>query len=101
MSESNEMNVDLPAVLGALSQFGALSTSIKNALNALENASDLSWAGNDGNGQAIKAELEPAEQGSEQALTATAQAVDGLVDSLATTAGLWNKTEGTNVELNM
>jgi Excreted virulence factor EspC, type VII ESX diderm len=100
MSESDSTNVDLPAVQGVITQLGALSTSLNNMVNQMQDGSSLAWTGADKDGQALYEQLAPAEQGGVQAVTAVQEAIDGLIDSLGTTAGLWKKTEGTNIELN-
>jgi hypothetical protein len=100
MSDSNEMNVDVPAVLGAISQLGALSTALADLAAAMQDGSQLDWTGTDESGRTLNEQLAPAEQGGVLAVTNTTGTIDGLIDSLGTTAGVWNKTEGTNVELN-
>jgi hypothetical protein len=101
MSESNVTNVDIPAVQGVVNQLGTLSTSMGQLTSKIYNAGvDLSWTGADETGTALYDQLAPAEQGGISALMDTKQAVDGLIDSLGTTAGLWKNTEGTNIDLN-
>jgi hypothetical protein len=100
MSESDATNVDLPVVMGVISQLGALSTSMNNMVGMMQDGSSLAWTGADDDGETLYAQLAPAEQGGVQAVTDAQGAVDGIIDSLGTTAGLWKNTEGTNIELN-
>jgi hypothetical protein len=100
MTDSNGINVDVPAVLGVITQLEALSASLGNLTGQVQGGSDLEWTGGDKDGRTLYNQLAPAEQGGVVAVTDTKGALDGLVDSLGTTAGLWKKTEGTNVELN-
>jgi Excreted virulence factor EspC, type VII ESX diderm len=100
VSESDATNVDLPAVLGVITQLSGLSTSLNDLAGRMQDASSLTWTGADKAGTTLYEQLAPAEQAGVQAVTATQQAVDGLVDSLGTTAGLWKNTENTNIELN-
>lgn len=100
MSRSDATNVDLPVVLGVITQLGALSTSLNNMAGMMQDGSSLAWTGADKDGETLNAQLAPAERGGVQAVTDAKGAVDGIIDSLGTTAGLWKKTEGTNIELN-
>ena len=100
MSESNQINVDIPAVLGTITQLGALSSSLSALVQEMQAGSNLDWTGDDETGRTLNEQLAPAEDGSIQAVTDAKKSIDGLIDSLGTTAGLWNKTEGTNVEMN-
>jgi hypothetical protein len=101
MSESGATNVDLPVVRQVITQLGALSASVGNLASQLADGSDLTWTGADATGTTLNEQLAPAEQGGIQAATDAKQAVDGLIDSLGTTAGLWKNTESTNVDLNV
>jgi hypothetical protein len=100
MSESNELNVNVPVVLEVIKQLGALSTSLDNLTSTMQDDSNLDWTGEDKEGRTLNEQLTPAEQGGGQAVVDTKGAIDGLVNSLGTTAGLWKKTEDTNVEMN-
>lgn len=98
--QSNQMNVDVPAVLGAITQLGALSTSLNDLAGQMQDGGNLAWTGADKSGVALYDQLAPAEQAGVQAVADTKTGVDGLIDNLATTAGLWKNTESTNIELN-
>lgn len=100
MSESDATNVDVPAVLAVVTQLTGLSTSLNSLAGQMQDGSGLTWTGADKNGIALYDSLSPAEQGSVSAVTTSAEALDGLIDSLGTTAGLWKNTENTNIELN-
>jgi hypothetical protein len=100
MSESNELNVNVPVVQEVIKQLGALTASLDNLTSAMQDDSNLDWTGDDKEGRTLNEQLAPAEQSGVQAVTDTKGAVDGLVNSLGTTAGLWKKTEDTNVEMN-
>ena len=100
MSESDATNVDLPALLGVLNQLDGLSTTMSDLLGRMQDGSDLSWTGADKDGITLYENLAPAEQGGISAVTDAKGAVDGLIDSLGTTAGLWKNTENNNIELN-
>jgi hypothetical protein len=100
LTEPNALNVDLSAVQGVITQLGELSTSLGGLIGAMQDGSNLKWTGADKDGRALNEQLAPAEQGGIQAVQATQGAVDGLMDGLVTTGGLWGKTEGGNVELN-
>jgi hypothetical protein len=100
MSESDATNVDLPALLGVINQLSGLSTTMSDLVGRMQDGSNLSWTGADKDGTTLYANLAPAEQASIAAVTATQGAVDGLIDSLGATAGLWKNTENNNIELN-
>ncbi|HEY6494996.1 MAG TPA: hypothetical protein VIZ43_17105 [Trebonia sp.] len=100
MSESDATNVDLPALLGVITQLSGLSTSMSDLVQRMQEGSDLSWTGGDKDGLALYENLAPAEEGGIQAVADTQAAVEGLVGGLGTTAGLWKNTEGNNIDLN-
>lgn len=100
MSETKQTTVDVPLVLGVMNQLGVLSTSLGTLGRALEEGSKLDWTGGDETGTALFEQLEQPEKGSILAVTSTKEAVDGVIHSLGMTAGIWNKTEGTNIEMN-
>jgi hypothetical protein len=101
MSDSKVTNVDLHVVRQVIAQLGALSTSVEQVSNLLGDGSDLSWTGADETGTTLHEQLVPAEGGGIQAVADAKQAVDGLIDSLGRTAGLWKNTEGTNIDMNL
>lgn len=101
MNQSDATTVDVPVVLGVVTQLGALSTSLTNMVNLMQDGSSLTWTGADKDGTTLSDQLVPAEQGGVLAVADTKGAVDGLIHSLGTTAGLWKKTEVTNVEMNL
>jgi hypothetical protein len=83
-----------------VTQLSSLSVSLGDMASQLRESSDLSWTGDDEDGATLYEALKPADQAGIQAVVDAKGAVDGLIDSLGTTAGLWNNTEGANVELN-
>jgi hypothetical protein len=99
MSEQQATNVDLSAVKLVIGQLGDLSTSLRTLSAQMNEGGDLSWTGTDNSGNDLRTQLAPADQGSVDAVTAASQGVDGLIDGLGTTAGLWKHTEGTNIGL--
>lgn len=100
MSQTNGLNVDLYALQAMISQLAGLSASLGDVAAQLQDSSDLSWTGADDNGVTLYEALDPAEQASIRAITDAKGVIDGLIDSLGRTGGLWNSTEGTNFALN-
>jgi hypothetical protein len=100
MSDSKVTNVDLPVVKEVINQLGALSTSVDQLSTQMQDG-DLSWTGADDTGTTLQDQLAPAEQGGVQAVANVKGAVDGVIDSLGTTAGLWKNTEDTNIGMNL
>lgn len=100
MSQPDETTVDVSAVQAVVNHLSALSASLNQLSGQLQDAGNLSWTGGDKDGLALYEQLAPADQAGVQAVKDAKQAVDGLVDSLSATVGLWGNTEGVNVELN-
>lgn len=99
MSQPDVTNVDITAVKAAIGQLSALSTSLKKLSQQVQDAADLTWTGADDDGIALYEQLAPAERNGLQAVADAQAGVDGLINGLGTTAGLWNSTEGVNVEM--
>ena len=100
MSEPTETNVDLPLVQGTLTQLHELSSTLGTVAGQLQSGGDLGWTGPDDDGVVLYGQLNPAEQASYQAVLGAQQGVEGVIDNLEATAGIWKNTEDTNDNLN-
>jgi hypothetical protein len=100
MSDSGSTQIDLAALKGVITQLGTLSTTLGQLSNTLADGSSLNWTGADKDGTTLRDNLTPTEQGGIQAVRDTKGSVDGIIENISKTVGLWNNTEGVNIEMN-